>query len=310
MSSNWAKDYFTFTKRERVAIFMLVVSILAVYFLPELLSSQPYALNPKQVAYFDSISALFDQPDTVTRTESREPPAPQHQNRASLFFFDPNTTSSENWKALGVNTRSILTIKHYLEKGGHFKTPEDLQKIYGLREEDIVRLKPFVRIHNTEPEIRFSTDSKRAPWKDSFHISHPQKKTLFTVDINNADSVILEKLPGIGSRLAGRIIHFRDKLGGFYSIDQVGETYGLPDSTFSLIKSFLALGTKPVATININQADVARLRQHPYINWATANGIVRYREQHGAYQSLEDLSNISIISGDQLRRLIPYLSIY
>ena len=45
-----------------------------------------------------------------------------------------------------------------------------------------------------------------------------------SVDINTADTTAFISLPGIGSKLAARIVNFRDKLGGFYSIDQVGET--------------------------------------------------------------------------------------
>jgi competence ComEA-like helix-hairpin-helix protein len=136
------------------------------------------------------------------------------------------------------------------------------------------------------------------------------KKELFAVDINLADSASLCMLPGIGSKLASRIIHFRDKLGGFYDIEQVAETYGLPDSTYDRIKPFLNLGTKALVTININEADLSRLRQHPYIGWTIAKALVQYREQHGPFSSVEDISKISAISTDQVKRLIPYLSIY
>ena len=59
------------------------------------------------------------------------------------------------------------------------------------------------------------------------------------VNINTADTSAFIALPGIGNKLALRIVNFRDKLGGFYSIDQIGETYGLPDSVFRKIKPIL-----------------------------------------------------------------------
>jgi DNA uptake protein ComE-like DNA-binding protein len=65
--------------------------------------------------------------------------------------------------------------------------------------------------------------------------------TIFIIDINSADTTSFIALPGIGSKLAARIINFRDKLGGFYSVAQVGETFGLPDSTFQKIKQYLKL---------------------------------------------------------------------
>jgi competence ComEA-like helix-hairpin-helix protein len=66
-------------------------------------------------------------------------------------------------------------------------------------------------------------------------------KTFEPVDINSADTTPFIALPGIGAKLAQRIIKFRDKLGGFYSIDQVAETFGLPDSTYQKIKPRLII---------------------------------------------------------------------
>jgi competence ComEA-like helix-hairpin-helix protein len=115
-------------------------------------------------------------------------------------------------------------------------------------------------------------------------------------------------LPGIGSKLANRIIRFRDKLGGFYSVEQVGETYGLPDSTFQKIKPFLILGDRPLVRININTADAATLKEHPYIGWTAARALVAYRAQHGPFSTIEDVEKVSPILADQIKRLIPYLS--
>ena len=61
------------------------------------------------------------------------------------------------------------------------------------------------------------------------------------IDVNTADTSAFISLPGIGSKLAARIVTFREKLGGFYSVEQIGETYGLPDSTFQKIKQWLKL---------------------------------------------------------------------
>jgi DNA uptake protein ComE-like DNA-binding protein len=311
MPSNWIKDYLTFTKHERVAIFVLITLILAVYFLPYFLSSHPSSPTPKQIAYFDSIAGLFEQHDDSI-IEERDSKTSEIANETShaMFFFDPNTLTDENWETLGINKKTVQTIKHYLERGGHFHSAEDLQKIYGLKPEDFLRLKPYVRIASGEAHRKYAIDSSRSTHRDTIINQQFKKKEFFFVEINTSDSATLEKLPGIGNRLASRIIHFREKLGGFYTIDQVAETYGLPDSTFILLKPFLKLGTAPIKTININEADVATLRQHPYIGWPIGNAIVRFREQHGPFKSLDDLSKITIISADHLKRLIPYLSTY
>ena len=59
------------------------------------------------------------------------------------------------------------------------------------------------------------------------------------LDVNNATAADFERLPGIGPALAGRIVKFRAKLGRFPSVETLARTYGLPDSTFRLIRPCL-----------------------------------------------------------------------
>jgi competence ComEA-like helix-hairpin-helix protein len=115
-------------------------------------------------------------------------------------------------------------------------------------------------------------------------------------------------LPGIGSKLANRIVTFRDKLGGFHSVEQVKEVYGIPDSTFKKIKLYLKCEGLGIKRININTADLETLKSHPYIKWNIANAIVSYRQQHGNYASSNDLLRIEIITAEVLQKLAPYLT--
>ena len=116
-------------------------------------------------------------------------------------------------------------------------------------------------------------------------------------------------MPGIGAKLAGRIVNFRTKLGGFYSVEQVGTTYGIPDSTFQKIKPLLRRSETPIIKININAATKEELSKHPYINWKLANAVVAYREQHGPYQAVADLKKIMILDEALFEQLKPYVSV-
>lgn len=116
-------------------------------------------------------------------------------------------------------------------------------------------------------------------------------------------------MPGIGNKLAARIVNFRDKLGGFYSLNQLAEVYGLPDSTFQKLSGRFKLSAEDIVVININTADVNDLKQHPYIKWNAANAIVEFRRQHGNYKSLEELLQIDFIAPDLLKKVSPYLKV-
>ena len=110
-------------------------------------------------------------------------------------------------------------------------------------------------------------------------------------------------LPGIGSILSSRIIKYRNKLGGFYSPDQLKEVYGLTPETFDEIRDKISVDVSDVKQININDATIDELKQHPYFK-SFAQILVNYRDQHGDFTTLEDLKNIDVITDQMYERII------
>jgi DNA uptake protein ComE-like DNA-binding protein len=136
-----------------------------------------------------------------------------------------------------------------------------------------------------------------------------QRNKIEPFDINRADTGLLVALPGIGSRLAARIVQFREKLGGFYKIEQVSEIYGISDSVYQMIRPFLFLDSIKIRRIPVNESDFELLHAHPYIQYAEARAIIQYRKQHGPFKEINDLLKISILNIGWLQKAGPYLSI-
>ena len=128
----------------------------------------------------------------------------------------------------------------------------------------------------------------------------PKWKRRFTLGQNT-------KLYGIGKVFSKRIVKFRDKLGGFYDINQIAETYGLPDSTFQEIKPQLILSTD-FSPLHINLLTEDQLAAHPYINWKQAKTLINYRFHHGAYKNVEDIKASMAFKDSTLVKVKPYLS--
>ncbi len=129
--------------------------------------------------------------------------------------------------------------------------------------------------------------------------------------INQSDSAAWEALPGIGPKLAARILSYRSKLGGFHSIEQVGETFGLPDSVFTRIRPFLVADAQNMpAKLDLNHASLEELQAHPYISFQLAKVIVAYRKQHGPFSHKSDLQKIALITPDLFIKLEPYIEAY
>jgi DNA uptake protein ComE-like DNA-binding protein len=129
------------------------------------------------------------------------------------------------------------------------------------------------------------------------------------IDVNLADSAALESLPGIGEKLSIRIVRYRDRLGGFVSLEQLKEVYGLSDSTFIFIRRYLDVGEafKPLQ-IAVNKADYVAFRRHPYMNAPVLKALLAYRKTHGSIPDFKSCELIARQIGDSLpARLKPYL---
>lgn len=247
MKNNSWKEYFTFSKKERVAITILVIIIFSAVILPFFISSDDSKpVVDKQLEQQIARLKSNADADSMKRNDEIEqvafaPSQPEEVQTETIhpFRFDPNTLDYDGWKKLGLQEKTIHTIINYRNKGGRFKTPEDLRKIYGLKKEDADKLVPYITI-----EKAGEVDRDTSTFKVAKQITFTAKKSLDIIepiDINTATAEQWKALPMIGDVLSNRIVKFRTKLGGFKSIDQVKQTYGLGDSAFQIIKPYLKI---------------------------------------------------------------------
>ena len=224
---------------------------------------------------------------------------------AALFAFDPNTITEAELFQLGLPSRTVKSILNYRSKGGQFRKREDLEKIYTLSEEDCARIAPYAT---------FSAAIAATPTRPVAYAGAcftPAKENgKGPVDINRASLQAWMTLPGIGETRARQLVGFREKLGGFVTVEQVAEMFELPDSIYQRMRPNLILSTAEIRKINLNAASVADLDLHPYISKRQAEIIVAYREQHGAFASPEDLSKMRAFSDQAwLAKVKPYLGV-
>ena len=124
------------------------------------------------------------------------------------------------------------------------------------------------------------------------------------IDVNSADTVELKKIPGIGSGIAGSIVRYRERLGGFYALNQLEEVkHVTPD----LLKWF-KLENDSVRKVEINKAGLDKLRAHPYLNFYQAKIIIDHRRTKGAIKSLSQLALYEEFAEKDLNRLSAYIS--
>ncbi len=224
----------------------------------------------------------------------------------NMQSFDPNTADAATLAGLGLPEKTVAGWLNYRAKGGSFRCKDDVKRLYNLSETDFQRLYPWMTLpecsaSNNVAQAGFAGGGKALPVRQQFAVQ--------SVDLNAADVEDLVRLPGVGEGWARRILNWRDKLGGFSAVAQVAETRSLPDSVFQKIKPYLAVHSTDFKRISINNATWDELNDHPYIEAKQARWIVAFREQHGKYQNIEALLQITELRREWLEKVRPYLTV-
>jgi len=317
------QEYFYYTRLERNAGIVLCVLCTIAYSLPlfyNQLSPPPGKLDFSEVRQLAAAFAPAGKPNEneskFVAFRGRENESPRQA--VESFPFDPNTATKDELMRLGLSARTAQTVLNFRAKGGHFYKKEDLQKVYGLREEDYHRLAGLVQLSDAGRDFEKypkrsdnqgfveRVDYRSSPSANS---DFPKKNTSVVVDINTASSEDWQQIKGVGPGYAKRIVNFREKLGGFSSVAQVGETLGLPDSVFQKMLPQLQAASPVFRQININSATLDELKVHPYLSSYQATILFNYRLQHGSYADFASLKKVKGgFKEEDWRRLEPYIT--
>jgi len=209
---------------------------------------------------------------------------------SELFLFDPNKTTDSEFLRLGFTDKQITTIRKYIDKGGIFRNKADFFKIRVITEKQKSKLADWIVFESVQ---KASTEGKVVLKTSS-------------IEINSADSIQLRQLLGIGSVLSKRIVKYRDLLGGFYSVNQLKEVYGISEPTIQMIQDKITVDVSTVKKLDINFADANELSRHPYLKKNLASKIVKFRTKNGSIRDLAILRDSMILNIDEYNRVKPY----
>jgi competence ComEA-like helix-hairpin-helix protein len=129
----------------------------------------------------------------------------------------------------------------------------------------------------------------------------------FKVKINSADTTGFKSLKGIGSYYSSKIVKYRKALGGFTSVEQLKEVYGILPEVIDQNVNRLIVDSINIVKVNINTCDIADLKRHPYISWNIANSIVQIRRSQEPYKTVEEIKKSDLVNDEIYRKIAPYL---
>jgi competence ComEA-like helix-hairpin-helix protein len=330
------KDFFSFTKRERVTILVLIVLVLGVQviiwtsdrwavFLPEEWHGR-YKREKAVRAFADSMAEV--------RRSGKGNNSWQKQKNYSvsvkLAAFDPNSADSLTLLRLGLKPYVVRNILKYRSKGGRFRKAAELERIYGMDADAYARLEPYIRFSSSKENE--DTDEREGYSEKANNGSKEQSEagafdadgsfladravtpavsgsvSPHRMDLNRADTSQLQQIKGVGKITAERIAKYRKQLGGFYDLKQLDEVRGIYPETKERLKSMLKINPEDIVPIFVNKVSLERLREHPYISFWQAKVLVELRKARGSIRSLDELSQFKEFKPEDLERLKWYIS--
>ena len=144
----------------------------------------------------------------------------------------------------GVGPTLAGRIAEHRDERGGFRSVDDLRTVPGVGPARLERLRPWVRVEDGDGEPAAAgtmpAPAARAP------AAAPKKAGALKepIDLNRATTEQLQKLPGVGPRLAQRILDERAKA-PFKSVEELRRVGGIGPKTLAKLRPFVTAGDPP-----------------------------------------------------------------
>ena len=246
-------------------------------------------------ARYMQLAPYIDLPERIGKDEGggfKAENVSVEENR-EYFNFDPNTLSDSGFTMLGFSDRQIATLRKYQDKGGKFSRKQDFAKLYFVDEQTYAALSPYIQI-TADTSDRYP--EKKVTYADAGNVCN----------INTADIIALKRIRGIGSYYAREIVELRERLGGYYSLNQLDMIYGMTPGRIDTLSEFLSVDPGAIRKIRIQIATAQELATHPYIDLATASKLIEWRETTVDVNA-KSLEESGLLNDELYRKFAPYL---
>ncbi|MBT8280122.1 MAG: helix-hairpin-helix domain-containing protein [Muriicola sp.] len=279
------RSHFRYTKQEKRGILFLLLLITSLqsgfyfYDLRSVDEGDPlFSVDSLAQAFIDSVRA-----------------SPRTPDKTILRPFNPNYISDYKGYVLDISPEELDRLYAFREKGQYIRSASHFQSVTQISDSLLNRISPYFKFPK---------------WTTRGYSNSRDLKAVVPKDLNSASAEELQQIPGIGPVLSARIVKFRDRLGGFLVSEQLLDVYGLDREVAErAMLTFRVVKAPEVRKIHLNTAEVDELVSLIYLNRKLARRIVAYREEHGRYDSIEQLTKIEEFPRERIHRIKLYLAL-
>lgn len=289
MSKN---DFFKFTATQRAGIFLLLLIIVGIqiaYYFREVKFEEDKSLEKQEWL------SLQSQIDTAKVEKANY--------KQTIYPFNPNFITDFKGYKLGMSTAEIDRLLEYRKKNLYVNSAEEFQALTKVSDSLLATMVPYFKFPDWVKNKKQSKGFEKYPIQ-----AYAKKEKFQIIDINLASQEDLVKVYGIGPGLSERILKQREALGGFMSMEQMNDVWGLSPEVIEKLNSQFKIGVVPnVKKVKINDASAKELQLFPYFRYPLNKEIVTYRSMNNGIKNADDLIKIKGFPVDKVKIIDRYL---
>lgn len=292
MAFKTISSYFKFSRNQRSAIFFLfgiIIILQLVYFFVDFSSFSK--VSPEKEKWL----SLQSQIDSMKQEKLNYVP--------KIYPFNPNFITDYKGYKLGMSVSEIDRLLAFRKENKYVNSPQEFQAVTKVSDSLLNAISPYFKFPDW-----VNNKKKFATYKKYPYTAFAKKEKIVIIDINKASQEDLIKIYGIGEAISLRILKFKESLGGFVSMEQMNDVWGLSPEVIENLNSHFKVLTPPnVKKVDINNASIKELSQFPYFNYQLAKQIVTFRSMNGDFKNVNDLTKIKGLSIDKANIIALYL---
>jgi DNA uptake protein ComE-like DNA-binding protein len=293
MNFKTIKSYFKFSQGQRLGILLLFAIIITsqiAYFFVD------FSTVSKDSPEKEQWMSLQSQIDSLKNQRKEYVP--------KIYPFNPNFITDYKGYKLGMSVPEIDRLLAFRKQNKYVNSLEEFQAVTKVSDSLLNAISPYFKFPDW---VKNKKQFKE--YKNYSHSAFAKKEKVIVIDINKATQEDLIKIYGIGDAISLRILKFKESLGGFVSMEQMNDVWGLsPEVIENLNSHFKVMAVPNVKKIDINNASIKELSQFPYFNYQLARQIVTFRSMNGDFKNVDDLTKIKGLSIDKANIIALYLA--
>ncbi|MBA0884349.1 ComEA family DNA-binding protein [Flavobacterium undicola] len=294
MNFKTIKAYFNFSKDQQkgiLSLFFIIIVLQLVYYWVDF--SPVSKVNPEKQKWL----SLESQIDSMENHLKNEVP--------KIYLFNPNFITDYKGYKLGMSVVELDRLHAFRKDNKYVNSAKEFQTVTGVSDSLLVVISPYFKFPDW---VKNKPTSKLVAFSNTNPKVFSKKEKTVVKDINQATQEDLIKVYGIGDAISMRILKFKESLGGFVSMDQMKEVWGLSPEVIQSLNASFKVGTlSNIKKIDINNASMKELAQFPYFKYNLAREIVIYRSMNGDIKNVADLTKIKGMSIENANIIALYL---